>query len=68
MRLFGLMLLAGGLVTFVHDLAYRRADTANTGDYELGGWITHAGTDMVILTIVLVTTALAYTSAPRRKD
>jgi hypothetical protein len=66
MRLFGLMLGAGGIVTFVHDFTYRRADTAGTGDYELGGWITHAGTDMLIVTVVLATIALAYTSRGTR--
>lgn len=66
MRLFALMLISGALVIFVHDFAYRRADTEGTGDYELGGWITHAGTDMIILTIVLAVVALAYTSSIKR--
>ncbi len=52
------LLTVGGLiVTFVHDYAYRRADTAGTGDYEFGGLVSHAGTDMLILTAVLAFTA-----------
>ena len=66
MRLFWLLIVAGGIVVFVHDFAYRRADSAGTGDYELSGWLTHAGTDMFITTIVLAVAALAYTSSRAR--
>ncbi len=58
MRLPALLFAAGLLITGVHDYAYRRADTTGTGDYELGGFISHAGTDMLIVTVVLTLVAL----------
>ncbi len=59
-RLFALLMVAGVLVTFVHDYAYRRVDGGELGDYEFGGLITHAGTDMLILTIILATIVALY--------
>ncbi len=58
--LAGLLLLVGLLVTFVHDYAYRRADSASTGDYELGGLVSHAGTDLLVLTVVLTLVAFLW--------
>jgi hypothetical protein len=46
----------GTAVIVVHDYTYRRVDTGQ-GDYDLGGLITHAGADMVILTAILVSVA-----------
>ncbi len=43
-----LILATGGFITFVHDYAYRRVGGA---DYEIGGLISHAGSDMVVVTI-----------------
>ncbi len=51
-----LLIIGGLIVTFIHDYAYRRADTTGTGDYEFGGVVSHAGTDMLILTAVLAFT------------
>lgn len=53
------LLVAGLVVTAVHDYAYRRVDNG-TGDYELWGLISHAGSDMIIVTLVLATIALLW--------
>lgn len=46
--------ILGVTVIIIHDYAYRRADAGRgEGDYEFGGLITHAGADMVILSLVL---------------
>lgn len=52
-QLYVLLVAVGVLITFVHDYAYRRADSAGTGDYELGGLVSHAGTDILVVTLVL---------------
>jgi hypothetical protein len=52
-----LMLATGAVVIFVHDFAYRRVDSG-VGQYELGGIISHAGADMVILTVILAAVCL----------
>ncbi len=65
-RLFVLLMVTGVLVTFVHDYAYRRADAARLGDYEFGGLLSHAGTDMLVLTIVLTTAAILYARSGER--
>lgn len=49
--------LAGLFATAIHDYAYRRVD-GGAGDYELGGLLSHAGSDMVIVTGLLVLVAL----------
>ncbi len=64
--LFALLILAGAMVTFVHDYAYRRADVTGTGDYEFGGLLSHAGTDILIVTVVLAVVALTWALAARR--
>lgn len=48
---------AGLFLTFVHDYTYRRAGGT---DYELGGYISHAGTDMLIVTAALTLVALLW--------
>lgn len=65
LRLFVLLMATGFMVTFVHDYAYRRVDTGE-GDYEFGHLISHAGTDMVIVTLVIATVALLYVRGARR--
>ena len=53
-----LLLLATGIIaTFIHDYAYRRG---GGDDFELGGWISHAGTDMLIVTAALAVVALVW--------
>lgn len=55
-----LALLAAGLILVaVHDFAYRRVD-GGEGDYELGGLVTHAGADMIIVTGILFLIALLW--------
>ncbi len=54
-----LLVVAGLLLTFVHDYAYRRVDTGG-GDYEFGGLLSHAGVDMLIVTAVLGIVAWAW--------
>ncbi len=60
LRLFVLLMATGGAITFVHDYTYRRVDVGGLGDYEFDGLITHAGTDMLILTFVIATAATLY--------
>ncbi len=66
LKLFALLIAAGVAVTFVHDYAYRRADVTGTGDYEFGGVVSHAGTDMLIITVVLALVAVLWTSRGTR--
>lgn len=47
----------GLILTFVHDYAYRRV---GGDDYELGGLVSHAGTDMLTVTIALALVALIW--------
>ncbi len=61
LRVFALLMSAGIVVTFVHDYAYRRVASRATGEYEFGGLISHAGTDMLITTIVISVVAVLYT-------
>jgi len=65
LRLFALLMVTGVLVTFVHDYAYRRVDDEGSGDYEFGGLISHAGTDMLIITIVIAGVAVLYMRGER---
>jgi len=51
------LLVTGLFITAVHDYAYRRIDQGE-GDYELWGAISHAGSDMIVTTLALVTIAL----------
>jgi hypothetical protein len=60
MRLFALLMATGVLVTFVHDYAYRRVDTRGVGEYEFSRLISHAGTDMLITTIIVSVVAVLY--------
>ncbi len=64
MRLAGLLLLSGLVITGVHDYAYRRG---GGGDLELGGLVSHAGTDMLIMTVLLAAVALLWQAAGRRR-
>lgn len=53
-----LLLLAVGLfVTAVHDYAYRRV---GGDDYEFGGLISHAGSDMIVVVVALVLMSAAW--------
>lgn len=54
--------LAGTFITAVHDYAYRRV---GGDDYELGGLISHAGTDMLTVTLALALVALIWESRGR---
>ncbi len=56
-KLVLLLVATGVVVTFVHDYAYRRADVTGTGDYEFGGLVSHAGTDILVTTLVLAALA-----------
>lgn len=66
--LFLLLIVVGLIVTFIHDYAYRRADVTGTGDYELGGLVSHAGTDILIVTVVLAVVAVLWTNRSRRAE
>lgn len=66
LRLFALLLATGAAITGVHDFTYRRVDVADEGDYELGGLLTHAASDMVILTLVMAVVALVWANRARR--
>ncbi len=68
MSLFLLLIVVGLMVTFVHDYAYRRGDATGTGDYELGGIISHAGTDMLIITAVLAIAAALWANRRGRRN
>lgn len=62
----GFVLMATGfMVTVIHDYAYRRADVTGSGDYEFGGFISHAGSDMLITTFVIAAVAVLWY---RRQD
>lgn len=52
----------GAVATFVHDYAYRRG---GGDDFELGGFVSHAGTDMLIVTGVLIAAALVWIDGRR---
>lgn len=52
-----ILLGTGMMATFIHDAAYRRG---GGDDFELGGYISHAGTDMFITTVVLGLVAFAW--------
>ena len=60
-----LLLLGVGLfITGVHDYAYRRVGGA---DYELWGLVSHAGSDMLVVTFaVVIAAALWLHHGPRR--
>lgn len=47
------LIVAGLFVTFVHEFTYRRT---GGDDYELWGYVSHAGSDMLV---VVVASALA---------
>lgn len=59
MQLPLVLLIAGLILTAVHDYAYRRVDNGE-GDYELWGLVSHAGSDMIIVTGVLFFIALVW--------
>lgn len=63
MRLFWLLLGAGGATIVIHEFLYRRFTL--DGDYEFGGVITHAGVDMTIQAIIVAVVGLAYASSRR---
>lgn len=52
-----LLFAVGVFITAVHDYAYRRV---GGDDYELGGWVSHAGTDMLTVTVALALVALVW--------
>ncbi len=56
-RIFLVLMAVGFMVMAIHDYAYRRADVTGLGDYEFGGVISHAGTDILITTLVISTVA-----------
>lgn len=60
LRLVGWMLTSGLFLTFVHDFTYRRT---GGDDYELWGYVSHAGSDMLIVTIGSMVTALLWSSS-----
>ncbi len=66
LRLFALLMVTGLVVTFVHDYAYRRVDSQATGEYEFGGLLSHAGTDMLITTVVIAIVAMLYARSAKR--
>ncbi len=68
LKLFALLITTGLLVTFVHDYAYRRADVTGTGDYEFGGLVSHAGTDILVTTVILATVAVLWTNRRGRRS
>lgn len=57
LQLPGLLFAVGVFVTAVHDYAYRRV---GGDDYELGGLVSHAGTDMLTVTFALALVALIW--------
>ncbi len=61
LRLFALLMVTGIIITFIHDYAYRRVDRGEFGDYEFGGLISHAGTDMLTIALILAGVAGFYT-------
>lgn len=56
-RLPLLLGITGSFITGVHDYAYRRV---GGDDFELGGLISHAGTDMLTVTVALALVALLW--------
>jgi hypothetical protein len=62
LKLFALLMSAGLTILLVHDYAYRRADVTGEGDYELGGLVSHAGTDILLTTFVLAFVAVLWTT------
>lgn len=59
---FGLvvwLIVSGLFVTFVHEFTYRRT---GGDDFELGGYVSHAGTDMLIVMFASTITALLWSS------
>ncbi len=63
--LFLVLMATGLMVMLIHDYAYRRADATGTGDYEFGGFISHAGTDILIATLAISAVAILWY---RRQD
>ncbi len=59
-RLFLVLLAVGFMVMAIHDYAYRRADVTGIGDYEFGGVISHAGTDILIAALVIAAVAVLW--------
>jgi hypothetical protein len=59
-----LIIGVGTFVTFVHDYAYRRVGGL---DYELGGLISHAGTDMLVTTFACAVIAFTYLLTVRER-
>lgn len=51
MRLTLLVLGTGFLGVIFHESVYRRTIEPGEGDYDLSGLITHAGVDMILLTL-----------------
>lgn len=58
-----LILKVGFVVTLLHDYFYAKADGTA---YELGGAISHAGADMLILTALIIV-AVMVNDGPWRK-
>ncbi len=58
--LFLVLMATGFMVTVIHDYAYRRADVTNSGDYEFGGFVSHAGTDILIATFAIAAVAILW--------
>ncbi len=66
LKLFALLMTTGLAVLAVHDFAYRRADVTGTGDYEFGGLISHAGADILVVTLILSAVGVLWTSRGTR--
>ncbi len=66
LKLFALLIASGLTLLLVHDFAYRRADVTGTGDYEFGGLISHAGADILVVTLILSAVAVMWTSRGTR--
>ncbi len=56
--------MAATAVIGLHEFAYRRFIPSVEAEYELWGTVSHAASDMLALTVVLV--GVAYLATPRR--
>lgn len=53
MKTTRLALLTGAFGVLVHEVIYRQTISPGEADYELYGTITHAGVDLVLLTLLI---------------
>jgi hypothetical protein len=66
LKLFALLMSTGLALLLVHDFAYRRADVTGSGDYEFGGIISHAGADILVVTLIISAMAVLWTTRSTR--